>query len=188
MRTLRHAIIRDRSGIGAVEFALIAPVLIVVFMGAIELPRAYVTARKLDRAARTMSDLVSRTSLASLDDVYAAGAAVVDPLDATMVGMRLSAVGVYTGGAARICSVGAKNVAAEAVNAALGVAPPIFATPGSRYVKAEVRYTYVPVFNLFTLLKGMTFVRTATWPVRRGTTYYGDPEVLMPGGAKCPAS
>ncbi len=178
----------DDRGVGAVEFALLAPILILVFMASIELPRAYTTARKLDRAARTMSDLISRSSLTSLDDVYAAGAAVIDPIDPTSTGMRLSAVGVYTNGVARICSAAAKNISAEAVNTNLGLAPPVYADPGSRYVKAEVRYTYVPVFNLFSGLQNLTFVRTATWPVRRGTPYYGDPEVIMPGGVKCPQS
>ena len=50
--------ITDQSGVSAMEFALIAPVMILLFMGSIELPRAYTTGQHANRAARSMADLI----------------------------------------------------------------------------------------------------------------------------------
>jgi len=65
----------DRSGVGAVEFALIAPVLIVLYMGSLEISVAMSVNKKLARAASTVADLVTqddtvnKTLLASMVNV-----------------------------------------------------------------------------------------------------------------------
>lgn len=177
-----------RDGVSAVEFALLAPILVIVFMAAIELPRAYTTARKIDRASRTMADLASRNSLSNLSDVYAAGASVMEPMNTSSAVMRLAAVGVYNNGAARVCSSAANVGSPTPVNTSLGTAPPAYLTTGSRYVKADVSLTYSPIFTIFHSLVGLTITRSTIWPVRKGTMYSGDPEVVMPGGASCPAT
>lgn len=50
----------DQSGVGAVEFALIAPVLIVLYMGSLEISVAMSVNKKLARAASTVADLVTQ--------------------------------------------------------------------------------------------------------------------------------
>lgn len=177
---------RDTRGVSAVEFALIAPIMLLVLMSTIEFPRAFSYSQKMTRAARAMADLIARDNLASLDDVYAAGLSIALPLQADTASIKLSAVGVYSGGNTKVCSSSARNTAPNAAKSTLGLAPAAFATPGSRYVIAEVSLPYTPYFNLVPGLKNLTLTRQAVWPIRKGTTYYGDPEVVLPGGAKCP--
>ena len=55
-----------RDGVSAIEFSMIAPILLLVFMGSIELPRAYMIGKRLDNAATTMADLISRGSYTDL--------------------------------------------------------------------------------------------------------------------------
>lgn len=50
----------DRSGVGAVEFALIAPVLIILYIGSLEVSVAMSVNKKLARAASTVADLVTQ--------------------------------------------------------------------------------------------------------------------------------
>lgn len=50
----------DRSGVGAVEFALIAPVLIVLYIGALEISVAMSVNKKLARSSSTVADLVTQ--------------------------------------------------------------------------------------------------------------------------------
>ncbi|MEM5470996.1 TadE/TadG family type IV pilus assembly protein [Hoeflea sp. AS60] len=50
----------DKSGVGAVEFALIAPVLIVLYMGSLEISVAMSVSKKLARASSTVADLVTQ--------------------------------------------------------------------------------------------------------------------------------
>ena len=47
----------NQSGVGAVEFALIAPVLIMLYMGSLEVSVAMSVNKKLARAASTVADL-----------------------------------------------------------------------------------------------------------------------------------
>lgn len=60
----------DRSGVGAVEFALIAPVLIVLYMGSLEISVAMSVNKKLARAASTVADLVTQDE--SVDKAFLA--------------------------------------------------------------------------------------------------------------------
>ena len=58
----------DRDGVGAVEFALIAPVLIVLYMGSLEVSVAMSVNKKLARAASTVADLVTQSE--TVDKTY----------------------------------------------------------------------------------------------------------------------
>ena len=60
----------DRSGVGAVEFALIAPVLIVLYMGSLEISVAMSVNKKLVRASSTVADLVTQDD--SVDKAFLA--------------------------------------------------------------------------------------------------------------------
>jgi Flp pilus assembly protein TadG len=58
---IRH-LLRDRSGIFAVEMALVTPVLVALLLGSMEVGRFIMLHQKLDRAATTMGDLASQPS------------------------------------------------------------------------------------------------------------------------------
>lgn len=60
-------ILRERRGAGAVEFALIAPLLIVAYLGVFETSVGFGVSRKVARAAATISDLLSQSSVISVD-------------------------------------------------------------------------------------------------------------------------
>lgn len=185
---LQH--LRNADGIAAVEFALVAPFLILLLMGTVEFPRAYGISQGLEKAARTMADLISRGSLNSVDDVYAAGAAVTFPYDTSAARIVLTAVGVYAKGqglVARVCSTAARNETAPAVDSELGDPIPSEAKAGARYVTAKVTYRYVPVFGIFPGLDQLTFTKTVSWPVR-GTGANSLAETVLPGGKACKAT
>jgi Flp pilus assembly protein TadG len=178
---------RCENGVMAVEFAMVAPVMILLMLASVELPRAIMTGQEVSRAARTMADLVSRENLVSLDDVYAAGAAVAD-LPLADLGIVVTAAGVYSeSGAlvAKVCSIKTSNATGLAVKSVIGPAPPASAEAGARYVMAEVGYTYKPAFNIIPALMQYRFSNKVQWPVRKGTTYKGKPEVVLPNGKPC---
>jgi Flp pilus assembly pilin Flp len=179
---------RSEDGAGAVEFALIAPVMILVMLASVEIPRAVMTGQRLARSARTMADLISRQNLGSLDDVYAAGAAVTRPYDTTGMGIVLSAVGVYADGTAfvsKVCSSRAQGAKPRDVNSIVGPAPAASQEAKARYVMAEVTFPYRPLFDILPGLRNYTFSYAITWPIRKGTTYNGKPEVVLPDGKPC---
>ena len=66
---------RAAEGLAAVEFALLLPVLLLLYAGCIELTTALALDRKTSRAASTLVDLLAQdapTLLAGTDAVYAA--------------------------------------------------------------------------------------------------------------------
>ena len=181
---------RCADGIAALEFALVAPILLLLLMGSIELPRAYGTSQGLLRAVRTMADLISRGSVTSVDDVYAAGAAVTFPDNTAGAGIVLTAVGVYqkgTGLEARVCSSVARNATARVVGSVVDPPPETQMTAGARYVMAEATFPYTPIFDIVPGLGGLVLARQAAWPMR-GTGSGAATETILPGGRSCPAA
>jgi len=59
LRRLR--LVRDRSGIAAVEFALVLPILLTLFLGSYELSSLLLAYLKLESAAESAADLVAQT-------------------------------------------------------------------------------------------------------------------------------
>src|SRR6185437_3204427 len=53
---------RDRSGIAATEFAVIVPLMLVLFFGVVEFSTGVAVDRKVTLVARTLSDLVSQNT------------------------------------------------------------------------------------------------------------------------------
>lgn len=180
---------RAEDGVGAVEFALLAPIMILVMLASVELPRAIMTGQRLARASRTMADLISRQNLASLDDVYAAGSSVTRPYDTAGMGIVLTAVGVYDQGGgsfvSKVCSSSARSATARGVGTVVGPAPAASREAKARYVMAEVSYTYKPLFTALPSLTNHTFAYAINWPIRKGTTYKGKPEIVLPDGKPC---
>lgn len=182
--------IHDDRGIAATEFALIAPLMILLLMGTIEFPRAYAISEGLEAAARTMADMISRGSLNSVDDVYAAGGAVAYPYDTSTAKIVLTSVGVYTKGAgfvARVCSTAGRNETLPGVDSELGEPVPSEARAGARYVTAKISLRYTPVFSIFPGLANLTFAKSVAWPMR-GTGPNSSSETVLPGGKVCKAT
>lgn len=77
-----RAFIRAREGVSAVEFALIAPLLILLFVGSFEITRAVNMNRQVALLSRTVSDLISQTdsvSTSDLDNIFNTAGAVMYP-------------------------------------------------------------------------------------------------------------
>ena len=53
---------RDRKGLAAIEFAMLVPIMLVMFFGVVELSSGVAVDRKVTLVARTLSDLTSQSS------------------------------------------------------------------------------------------------------------------------------
>lgn len=79
---LRRRLIKDRRGIAAVEFALIVPLLLVMYFVTMEAGQGIDTNKKLGRLASMVADLVTQESSvnkADLDAILQIGAAIIQP-------------------------------------------------------------------------------------------------------------
>lgn len=104
---------RDGSGVSAVEFAIIAPVLILIYFGLAEFCQAYMAQRRMGHATSQVADIVAQyqevnTSL--IDDTFAIGGLVLSPFPDTPLSLRVSAVTRGTDGVARVAWSRGKNM------------------------------------------------------------------------------
>ncbi|SOR28677.1 protein of unknown function [Methylorubrum extorquens] len=184
-----HAFGRAEGGVSAIEFAFIAPVLVILFIAAIEIPRAIATNNRLAQATIAMADLASKNDYADINDVFAAAQVVAAPYSLTGTGIVLTAGGVYQVGndfVARVCSSVQWGDKARIVGSDIGPPPAGTASKGDRFVMAETRLSYRPLFSFFPVLNTLTFTGKAAWPVREGIATNGQAEVVLPSGKPCP--
>lgn len=189
----------DGRGIAAVEFALVLPVLIVMYFGTVELTRVLDANRKLTLFARTLSDLSGRADnpKPTSDDMTAIASAatvILRPLDASGLQIVVNAMGVesYNGTLyGGVCSSWAQNATMRPVKQINGTnglpaTPAAYQFDGARYILAEVSMTYTPIIGsgLYRWIfgaRGLTFTRQIPWSQRTAN------EIVMPGGAVCPS-
>lgn len=91
-RTARD-FLKDCSGIGAVEFAFILPLMLVMFFGTVEFSQGIGVNRKVTIMARSLSDLTSQnTSVTStqLNNFFAAATAIMTPYPAAPLRSTIS--------------------------------------------------------------------------------------------------
>jgi len=95
------AFARDRRGVAAVEFAMIAPVMILGYVGTSELSTAMMTSRRISHSTSAIGDLLSQqqtTTKASVTDMLAAGAIIMQPFSTTPMGLRLTSITLQSSG------------------------------------------------------------------------------------------
>jgi Flp pilus assembly protein TadG len=109
---IRHRLTRlirafraDGRGTSAIEFALLLPVMLILYVAGIEISNGIAIDRKVTLTARTVTDLVSRASSIStgdMGDILAASAAVVAPYIPNNLSVTVSEVYVDNNGNARV--------------------------------------------------------------------------------------
>jgi len=78
------SMVRDRRGVAAVEFAMIAPLLLVLYFMTMEVTLALETNKKVSRISSMVADLVTQQSevkKADLDAIINIGEAIIYPYD-----------------------------------------------------------------------------------------------------------
>jgi Flp pilus assembly protein TadG len=95
----------DRRGVGAIEFAIVAPILIMAYIGAFEISVAVATSRKVSRAASTVSDLLTQsktTTAATLDTMKDVVKNVLAPYAITGYSLKITGIAVDADGKATV--------------------------------------------------------------------------------------
>jgi Flp pilus assembly protein TadG len=189
---------KAENGIAIVEFALIVPVLLLLYFGTVELTSAIRFARKIDILSRTIGDTLSQRTVptaAEINDVFQMAPVVLAPFDSAGVQMTVSAVGVVGDGETgplQICS--SEGAAGSPVRDPGGAAPVAEADriqpKGTRLLLVEIRATYKALAGSMFFKEGgggFAITRKALWPVRYGRRYASmSPEVVLGSGASCP--
>jgi Flp pilus assembly protein TadG len=143
--------IADIRGAAAIEFALILPVLVLLYGVGFEVCEAATVNRKLTDTTVQLSNLTSQyTSVAKADiaTIMNASSETMTPFQTGTLSMTLSEVGIDANGNAKVCWSQAflDGVALQGTPITTPpTAPPSFLTPSSYYIVVHSYYAYTPV-------------------------------------------
>ena len=146
LRRAARAFASCPAGNATVEFAFIAPVLILFYFATVELSLALEAKRKVTSTASTIGDLVAQTeeiNAAEINAIFNAADAVMQPLDVGAIQLRVSSLVMNGDGDVEVAWSRASNMTAYACAEAV-VIPAGVLTPGQSIILAETSYTYTP--------------------------------------------
>jgi Flp pilus assembly protein TadG len=136
----------DNRGVSAVEFALLLPLMLTIYIGGIQVSQGISIDRKVTLTARTVADLVAQVSTIDTTGVNAslgASAAILAPYSDGDAKITVSVVTIDANGNAKIAWSAAKNATARATNSAVAL-PDALKVPSTSLVWGEVTYSYKP--------------------------------------------
>jgi len=145
-RRLRR-LVADERGMSAVEFAMLLPLMMTLYLGAVEVSQGIAADRKVTLAARTIGDLVSQvTSIGNADMTNAlnASSAVMSPFPISNLKVTVSSVKIDASGKATVDWSDTLNGTARAKGSAVTL-PAAFIVASTSLIWSEVQYTYKPV-------------------------------------------
>ena len=137
---------RDVRAISAVEFAIVLPLMITLFLGGNEVSQAISIKRKTVLVNRTVADLVAQDSTITtteMNSIFAASSAVVAPFNASNLKIIVSQVIVDGNGIAKVDWSRAYQTTARAQNSPVTL-PTGLNIPNTYLIWAETSYSYTP--------------------------------------------
>ena len=149
----------DNRGVSAVEFAMIAPVLITFYFGLAELTQAMMVERRTNHAIAAVGDLVTQTSSltnAELDDIYTIAEAIMKPFPADGLQMRVTSVSQNGAGVKTVDWSDGDGMTPLLLAPTM---PNGLVANNQSVVIAEISYTYESAVK-FIVPDGITFTKT----------------------------
>jgi len=137
-------LLRDVAGLAAVEFALILPVMLTLYLGAVEATHMLTANRRVTSVAYTAADIVAQAaavSNADMTDIFAASSAILSPFSTAPLSVRVTSVVANSSNVAKVAWSDGFQVAPRAVNSTVTL-PAGLTTPGSSVILVEATYSY----------------------------------------------
>lgn len=134
---------RDERGVSAVEFAMLAPVLIAFYFGLAELCQGYMAQKRMGHVASMVADLVAQeetVATTNLDDIFEIGGLIMKPFPTPALKQRVSSV-TRTAGVAKVDWSRGDGMTARAVNSTISLPTDLIAD-GESVIVSEATYDY----------------------------------------------
>ena len=142
----------DQSGVSAVEFALLMPLLIMIYFGLAETTQMLMADRRISQVAFSVGDLVSRTDQiddAQMADIFTVARVIMEPFPvSTVMGIRVTSIAVAPDGRASVVwSDASGTLGAHATGIPMTI-DGNRVNPGETVVLSEVQYLYKGVSSM----------------------------------------
>ncbi|AGK56502.1 hypothetical protein HYPDE_24083 [Hyphomicrobium denitrificans 1NES1] len=191
------AFLSNSSGVAAVEFAFIAPLLMLMTFGTFEISRALMVNKRFQRATAMIGDLVAREkqigstpedASTTLDGMLVSAEHVMEPFSSTPLQIAITQLRASSADA----SITKVEWAWSYHNAAIAncgdvksMPDPNMISKGDAAIVIEAKYTYTPLLaNIVPgITQAMNWSDTMTFAPRYGSVFFGQKTQNL----KCPA-
>ena len=139
----KTAILIDRKGVVAVEFALLLPIMIILWAGIVEFTTLQSAGRKVNLAAQSVADIVAQEQSVTqqrLDNIIRAATIIITPFPTDSLNIGIQSIETDAAGA---ISVGWETGALNGIPAQA----PSLINQNDSTIHVLVTYTYQPVLS-----------------------------------------
>lgn len=136
----------DKRGVSAVEFALLAPLMIGLYFGCVEISDGVATDRKVSLTAAAVANLtaqVSSISSAQMTNILDASSAIISPYSASKLKITVSCINIDSNKNATVKWSVTRN--GSALSSA--TVPSALLIASSQLIYSQVSYDYTPVIG-----------------------------------------
>jgi Flp pilus assembly protein TadG len=147
---LSRSFARDPRGVSAVEFAVLLPLMVTLYLGTVEISQGVSIDRKVTLTTRTVADLVTQSSSISdsaMTNILNASSKILDPYPTGTLKVTVSAVSIAADKKATIAWSDTKGGTARPVGQAVTLPNDALAVPNTTLIWSEVEYLYTPTIG-----------------------------------------
>jgi len=159
---------RDIRGVSAIEFAMVVPLLIVLYVATVEIGSALTIHRRTSNVAVTAADLtaqVKSVTKGDIKDIQAAATSILNPYSTTPLTIVLSSVVADVNNNGKVAWSCASKGSARAEDSAYPV-PAGLTEANSSVIVAEVAYAYTGLLGLTEFFNPGSYNMTRTFYTR----------------------
>jgi len=176
----------DTRGLAAVEFAMVVPLMLVLFFGTVEFSSGVAVDRKVTLMARTLSDLTSQNisvTSTQLANIFNASTGIMTPYDASPVNARI--VELYVDASLNVHQIWTATTGTTPPTGTVTV-PTALKIAGTYLIYSEVSYLYKPTIG-YVMTKAGINLNDFTFTRPRQSLCVFNPPPSSPS-ASCPTS
>jgi len=152
LRRLHYRFVASTGGMAAIEFAMILPILMVLFLGSFDGGRAiaiYMKVRSATYALDAITNQYTTMQASDMTGVMNAITQMMKPYPSAPAVIKISQVKISASKAATISWGVAQGGSARAQGSTISI-PANLAVANTYLIFAEVSYTYTPLYGYFT--------------------------------------
>ena len=148
---------QNQSGLSAIEFAFVAPLMVTTYFGVAEIGNYIYADRKVTTVAATAADLVAQStqvSDAGMNDIMTSLNVIISPFNPTDAQIRITSVTADALGNTKVAWSDAVRTSPRAVGSTITM-PAGLVPANQSVILAEITFTYKTLVGMF-LTSGIT--------------------------------
>jgi len=174
-------LIPDRRGVAAVEFALIAPLLLSMYFVTVEVALGIEANRKVGRVGSMVADLITQNSEitpSQLEAIMKIGESIMQPYNRSAPKIVVTAIEIDADSEVTVAWSGKlENGVYSAVTGSMATVPPALNQPGTFLVRVESELIYKPLITWSKEAKPTLGLMAAFDNIDMKETYYLRPRM-----------